>query len=296
MPRFGILAAALLAIAGRAYAVGGLVDVSVYDRTHNRELPVYYHEGKYYVPGKPGNEYQISLRNQSGASVLNVVSVDGVDVIHGKTANWHHGGYVLSPWEGMEIRGWRKSMHRVARFYFTRLPDSYAARTGRPENVGVIGVAVFNEKPRYQPVPEPYPYEYRDYDAPKRAPSAPSSGALERPAETQAPALQRGDAAAKDEASSARGKLAEPGRLYSPERERQPESKLGTGHGRSESSRVRHVEFERASATPDEVITIYYDSYRNLVARGVIPADTYAEPYDPTPFPGQFVPDPGPRY
>ena len=44
-----------------------------------------------------------------------------------------------------EIAGWRKSMDDVAQFVFTDLPDSYAARTGRPHNVGVVGVAVFRE-------------------------------------------------------------------------------------------------------------------------------------------------------
>ena len=48
----------------------------------------------------------------------------------------------------MEITGWRKSLERTAAFYFTDLGDSYAARTGRPQNVGVIGVAVFQERPK----------------------------------------------------------------------------------------------------------------------------------------------------
>jgi hypothetical protein len=41
----------------------------------------------------------------------------------------------------------------TAAFYFTSLPDSYAARTGRPDNVGVIGVALFRKK---QERPQPY--------------------------------------------------------------------------------------------------------------------------------------------
>jgi hypothetical protein len=53
---------------------------------------------------------------------------------------------------------------------------------------------------------------------------------------------------------------------------------------------VRYTNFERASNTPDEVITIYYDSYRNLVAQGVIRDSTRLA--RPNPFPGQFVPDP----
>jgi hypothetical protein len=68
-----------------------------------------------------------------------------------------------------------------------------------------------------------------------------------------------------------------------------PEKNLGTGHGSSETSPVRTTTFERASSSPDEVITIYYDSYRNLLAQGVIRAPQLARPQ---PFPGQFVPDP----
>jgi hypothetical protein len=69
-----------------------------------------------------------------------------------------------------------------------------------------------------------------------------------------------------------------------------PEKSLGTGHGRSETSIVRYTRFERASSTPDEVITVYYDSYPNLVAQGVIKdAPRIARP---NPFPGRFVPDP----
>ena len=66
--------------------------------------------------------------------------------------------------------------------------------------------------------------------------------------------------------------------------------KLGTGHGQSETSVVRYTDFERASTNPDEVIAIYYDSYRNLVAQGVI--RDYPRYARPSPFPGQFVPDP----
>ncbi|MGO4782125.1 hypothetical protein AB4084_42215, partial [Lysobacter sp. 2RAB21] len=76
------------------------------------------------------------------------------------TASPSQAGYVLEAWQSTEINGWRKSMDDVAQFVFTDLPDSYAARTGRPDNVGVIGVAVFQERQVYRPVyeqPRPYP-------------------------------------------------------------------------------------------------------------------------------------------
>jgi len=44
---------------------------------------------------------------------------------------------------------------------------------------------------------------------------------------------------------------------------------------------------------PAEVITIYYDSHRNLVAQGVIRESSLARPDPfPQPFPARFAPDP----
>ncbi|MGH8649814.1 MAG: hypothetical protein ACREUP_10985, partial [Burkholderiales bacterium] len=56
-----LMAAGLLlcAAAGPAGAVGSLVDVTVYDQTERRALPVHRHGGRHYVVGKPANEYQI---------------------------------------------------------------------------------------------------------------------------------------------------------------------------------------------------------------------------------------------
>jgi hypothetical protein len=80
------------------------------------------------------------------------------------------------------------------------------------------------------------------------------------------------------------------GRAESASRDRAAEARIGTGHGRHETSHAYHVPFERASSTPAEVITLYYDSRANLVARGVIRDPVEVAPH-PRPFPG-FVPDP----
>ena len=69
------------------------------------------------------------------------------------------------------------------------------------------------------------------------------------------------------------------------------EEKLGTGHGEREWSAVRYTSFRRATQYPNQVVTIRYDSYRNLVARGIIPG--HPPVGEPIPFPGgEFVPDP----
>jgi hypothetical protein len=107
---------------------------------------VHWHQGRAHIVGKPGNEYQVVVRNRTGEEVLAVVSVDGVNVITGETADPSQSGYVLAPHGSVAIQGWRKDLSRTAAFYFTSLPDSYAARTARPHDVGVIGVALFRKK------------------------------------------------------------------------------------------------------------------------------------------------------
>jgi hypothetical protein len=125
-----------------------LADVAVIDRFTGETLPVHAHRGERWIAGTPGNRYSVVLHNRGTERVLAVLSVDGINAVSGQTAAWDQAGYVLDPGERAEIRGWRKSQERIAAFEFTALPDSYAARTGRPENVGVIGVAWFREAPR----------------------------------------------------------------------------------------------------------------------------------------------------
>jgi hypothetical protein len=242
------VAMAALLCAGTVQAHGRLVDLSVYDRTEGRRLAVYWHEGRAYIVGKPGNEYQVSVRNHLREEVLTIVSVDGVNVISGETADPSQTGYVLGAGQGYDILGWRKSLAQTAAFYFTALADSYAARTGRPDNVGAIGLAVFRKKA--SPV-----------------------------AIAPAPSMARREANA-DAAAGARA---------------QEEARLGTGHGRRETSLAEQVSFERASSTPAELITLYYDSYRNLVARGAIRESQPPIAPLPQPFPGggvRFAADP----
>ncbi len=261
----------LFGSASQALGVGSVADVTVYDRSENRTLAIHYHEGRYYVVGKPGNNYQVNIRHHQAGEILAVISVDGVNAVSGETANWGQTGYVLSPHTSFGIKGWRKSTQRVAAFFFTELDNSYAARTGRPDNVGVIGVAVFGKKS------DPAVSINRDFRQRRDASSLDAAAGA-----TQGAVKESAPSTGADAAAPPATAIVTPPSV--------PEKKLGTGHGRSETSVVRYANFERASSTPDEVITIYYDSYRNLAAQGVI-LDT-SRIARPSPFPGQFVPDP----
>ncbi len=296
----------LAGFSGAAGAIGNIADVTVYDRVENRTLPIYQHNGRYYVVGKPGNEYQIRVANRGRQEILSVVSVDGVNAVSGETANWEQTGYVLGNYQAFDIRGWRKSTDRIAAFYFTEHQNSYAARTGRPNNVGVIGVAVFRKKyeppVRIEPPVRPWPRPYSRSDS--SSSSLPSSrddtaGApMDSARAREAPAAPA-EAQADSSVGAAQGRANAESTLGmrgfdsgSVTRAPRKSTTLGTGHGRSEESHVTYTNFERATSSPAEIITIHYDTHENLLAQGVIyQPPVYARPA-PVPFPGQFVPDP----
>jgi hypothetical protein len=244
-----------------ALAVGSLAEVTIFDRQSGRVLPVLRAYDGAYVAGTPGNEYAIRIRNRSDSELLAVVSVDGVNVVSGETASPDQGGYVIAARSHLEIKGWRKSLQRTAAFYFTDLGDSYAARTGRPDNVGVIGVALFKPRPE------------------------PKLSFEQRRDRREQPVQPRADAGASADSAPSAKREAERAAPAS------PAPSLGTGHGRNETSHARMVEFERESSSPNEVITLRYDSRENLVAMGVIPERRAR----PDPFPAAFVPDPPAR-
>jgi len=262
------------------YLKSSLVQVDVYDRVDGAALPVYARDGRNYVVGVPGHEYAVRIRNTTSGRVLVVTSVDGVNVISGDTAAPSQSGYVLDPWGSVEIGGWRKSLSRTAAFYFTDLGDSYAARTGRPQNVGVIGVAVFQERPKRVVLPQ---YDYRSRASKDAA--AESSANVERAEAQSSPAPAPPPAAAGAPAAEPRQQLAD---------EMKSMGKLGTGHGRSEESNVTLTQFDRATSYPAETVSIQYDRRENLVAMGVIPQPApYIARREPNPFPGmRFTPDP----
>jgi hypothetical protein len=254
-----------------AQGVGRLAEVTVVDCDSGATLVSHWYRGEYWVAGKPGSRYAIEIHNRSGERVLAVASVDGVNVLSGETAAWDQGGYVFGPREDYKIDGWRKTDQEVAAFTFTDSSDSYAGRTGRPENIGVIGVALFREQP---PPPPAYSPWIRRHEA-----STPPTAGLRAQAPTNS----------ADSAASA------PYTTPVPPTASELAPKLGTGHGERESSWVSRTEFTRLQPRPNEVIRIHYDSFENLLAMGIV---TRPRPVLPRadPFPAsarqQYVPDP----
>ena len=266
--RLALLAAsAFAAIACMPLNARSLVDVDLIDRDSGQTLPEYMHRGQVWVPGTPGHRYSVRLTNTSGERVLVVLSVDGVNAVTGETAHPRQTGYVLSPWQSTEIAGWRKSLDDIAQFVFTDLPDSYAARTGRPDNVGVVGIAVFRERSYPQPYPAAPPPIARESSARDAKAGAPSA------------ASRASGNAAEAAADSSYGQAV-------PQR-------IGTGHGAREWSPVGRTDFVRASRTPAQVVQLRYDDEDSLVALGIVPRHYRHGRYEtPRAFPNGFVADP----
>ena len=258
--------------------VHDLVDMQVVDRDTGAVLEVHHRHGRAYVAGEPGHRYAVMMQNRTGERVMAVLSVDGVNAVTGQTADPYQGGYVLGPYERAEINGWRKSMSEVAQFVFSAPEASYAARTGRPQNVGVIGIAVFRERaPVYQPPIRP---QYRDDEWRRKAQSPSAANEAEALAQRGMPAPEAGSAA-RDQA----------GPYAKRERSDDFASELGTAHGQREWSTVGTTEFERRSSRPDEIVELQYDTFEHLVDRGVIRQPRHWPREAPRAFAG-FVPDP----
>ncbi len=289
-----LAAAALLltqlpACASRSHAEEQPVSMSVVDRETGQAMTTYRKEGRTYVAGRPAARYAIRLTNQTGGRVMVVLSVDGVNVITGETASAGQTGYVLGPWQSYDIAGWRKSDTAIASFVFAALGDSYAARTGRPGNVGVIGMAAFLEKPEPQVMQQRQaPPSAADRlggvgKAESRADTVMEGSSAANAAQRAAPAAPSADGRAAGEVTaSATAQLA-------------PTERLGTGHGQREWSVSRRTSFEKLSSTPQAVVEIAYDSFANLVLAGVIPTPTAQARAFPSDGVRGFVPDPPAR-
>jgi len=261
-----LLTLALASAACTPLSARDLVQLDVIDRDSGQWLPEYAHRGQDWIAGVPAHRYAVKLTNTTGERVLVVLSVDGVNAVTGQTAAPSQAGYVLEPWESAEIAGWRKSFDDIAQFVFTDLPDSYAARTGRPDNVGVIGIAVFRERarPAYAPLPPPPPI------------AAPSS--------------------ARERAAGNAAKATAPVAADSAMAESMPQ-RLGTGHGEREWAPVGQTEFVRSSSRPYQVTQLRYDDIQSLAAMGVLPQPpAWRGRTSPSAFPNGFVADPPGRW
>jgi len=219
---------------------------------NGRPLSEYYARGRTYVEALQDAEYELRLTNTSPDRVAVALSVDGLNTIDARhTSAWNASKWVIEPYQTITISGWQMSSERARHFYFTNERDSYGAKLGQTENLGVISAVFFRERGRITQVTPPKPI-YRDKDSEEsmRSQEAPS-------------AKSRGDAAG----------VARDGRKIAPVPD---DEYAATGIGRSVRHDVRWVDMDLDSRPAGEV-TVRYEYYSALLRLGVIPRPR--EPY-----------------
>lgn len=112
---------------------------------YREPYPYYEAKGRRIVVGEAGSHYEVRLENRSKKRLLVVLSVDGLNVITNKPASPTQQGYVLDPKDTCNVEGFRKDSNTVRTFQFGSVAASQAAKKGGAGNVGVIGLAVFEE-------------------------------------------------------------------------------------------------------------------------------------------------------
>ena len=228
----------------------------------------YLHAGETHILGHSGERYVLRVHNRSARRVEAVVSVDGLDVIDGKPGDYtRKRGYLVPAYGSVDIDGWRVSEREAAAFRFGAIEESYAARTGKPRNIGVIGVAIFPER-RLNP-PKPYvvrpepprrSFDYRDdeYAGVERKFEA------EAPPPAAAPSASSADGARASAESSSRGA----GAASAPAK--RSRSGLGTEYGEALHSQIHEVQFKRADvSSPAVLLGARYNDRAGLLALGI---------------------------
>lgn len=228
---------------------------------NGKPLREYFHNGHFYVEGRGNSDFELLLRNNSYRRVEAVVSVDGLDVLDGKTANSKKTGYLVNAYSTVKISGWRLNTDEVAKFVFAAQEESYAASKNKPRNIGVIGVAFFNEKIHYQPWFSNTNFQF--------TPCADSTGYFPK-------GLRNHSVSVGDTKCSGRGSSVGGGSTVNVSNSVGTQG-LGTGFGQKTESRVYNVSFERASEKPDEILKLYYNDRKGLEEIGIKVAQPLSE-------------------
>jgi hypothetical protein len=263
-----LVAASVVASSAPAHAghqtASTLVSVNV--QVDGREAPLYPSpdgSGRYYLEARTGSRYAVSLTNRTAERLGVVLTVDGLNAISGARDVGRGRMYVLDPWQGTTVQGWRTSLSEVRQFTFVDERRSYAARTGQANGkLGWIELAVYRERRAFV-TPRPVPYFDPSYppagdggEGRAQAPAGPLSGAERDAADTP---RSTGGAASRSE-----------GEMKSERRSDEARSYPGTGWGERAHDPVVLVSFD-AEARPAECVTLRYEYRAALVALGVLP-------------------------
>jgi len=265
-------------------------------------LRQYKHDGRLFAEAPPEGAYEIRVTNDSyGGRRLAVVSVDGVNVVTGEDGSVDGAGYVLGPMSSITIPGWRRDGEKVAKFTFQASENSYANRTGRgTKNTGIIGVAVFDEKPN--PFPNILRSRGGSFNSPDYGEATMDSMPIGNTLHSSNAAHDGSEPQMSTTASSVQPerytglgnatKKAVGQKVV--RRRRQTKSaepvSLGTGYGKETAFHTETTTFNRVREQPTETIAVQYAVREMLVQWGI---SVIVDPPKPEAFPASVPPPPG---
>jgi hypothetical protein len=199
----------------------------------------------------------------------------------------HSHGYVLNWLQTMEIPGWRLTDDEVARFFFAGEGKSYAEKTGRPLNKGVIAAAVWEEKQYYRCKTSAW-FGSPDFTIGGLSGKVCGGGGMHSTFSSTDAALPNDNifSVAHSEPMSSVELESCPEELKTKGSLKLNTQNLGTGFGKKAEHRVHTVHFTVATEEPTAIATIYYDDIHGLRKRGIrISKKKQRVSHEPNPFP-----------
>lgn len=112
-----------------------------------RRTTEYAARGRRYIEALERAEYELRIHNPTGNRVAVALAVDGMNTIDARHSSaWEARKWVIEPYGTIHVRGWQMSADNARRFYFTTERDSYGAKIGQTQNLGLISAVFFRER------------------------------------------------------------------------------------------------------------------------------------------------------
>lgn len=216
-----------------------------------RRVSEYAARGRRYIEALENAEYELRIQNPTGSRVAVALAVDGMNTIDARhTSAWEARKWVIEPYGTIHVRGWQMSADQARRFYFTTERDSYGAKIGQTQNLGVISAVFFRERK---------PITVMPVTPGGREEKAPSKSKSDGTGNAPSSAESSGTLANRDAAKSR-------GTTYPPP----DDESAATGIGRRVQNGVTWIKMD-LDQQPVAEITIRYEYREALVRLGILP-------------------------
>jgi len=228
----------------------------------------YHKDNNTFIEGKKGQNFALHLKNLSRNRILVHPMIDGLSAMTGKEASRfdNQNGYIIDPEGSAVIPGWRIDNNEVASFYFAGDGKSYAEKTGRGKDKGVIGYAVWSElvfaskDNMFESKSTVDSMDFGPRNSSPRYGHSNSSGVCGQSSHIE-PELSFETQCSIAPERQTKGATRSTRSVTT--------SNLGTGFGQATSHHVESVHFVTTSDKPLVAGAIYYDDAAGLRARGI---------------------------